>query len=43
MARSHGRELWFDTELGDEYYFMVVTDPLVLSRLGCIPFLSHGK
>ncbi len=19
MARSHGRELWFDTDLGDEY------------------------
>ncbi len=20
MAGSHGRELWFDTDLGDEYY-----------------------
>ncbi len=31
MAGSHGRELWFDTDLGDEYISFVIEAVLISS------------
>ncbi len=30
MAGSHGRELWFDTDLGDEYTFICAAHALYI-------------